>query len=77
MRVYLPTVSLTGKLTVDRLGFVSDKHSCELRACDIRFRTNPPEEVGGRAEQRFLRLAENVELDGSPGGETRCRRTVL
>jgi len=60
---------LVGKPTLDSLGFVSDKHSIELRTVGIRFGTVLPEEAANR-EVSYLRLAENVAFEVPPGQNT-------
>ena len=52
------------KPTLDKLGFVSDMHSIELRSEDLRFSTVLPESVPvGR--DSFLYLAENESFHAS------------
>ena len=55
---------IIGKPTLDKLGFVSDMHSIELRSEDLRFSTVLPESVPvGR--DSFLYLAENESFHAS------------
>ena len=54
---------IIGKPTLDASGFVSDRHSIELRAEDVRFPTILPESLPEGKDQ-FLCLADHIELDG-------------
>ena len=54
---------IIGEPTLDALGFVSDRHSIELRTEDVRFPTILPELCPSGADQ-FLHLAEHRGLDG-------------
>ena len=60
---------IIGKPTLDALGFVSDRHSIELRTEDVRFPTILPEKLPNGKDQ-FLHLADHVELDGRVGQTT-------
>ena len=60
---------LIGKPTLDRLGFVSDKHSIELRDLGIRMATLLPEELAANeSKDTVLRLADNEVLHDSLTG---------
>ena len=60
---------LIGKPTLDSLGFISDKHSIELRTAGIRFGRVLPEGAANR-EVSYLRLAENVAFEVPAGQST-------
>ena len=57
---------ILGKPTLDRLGFVSDRDSIELRAHDIRMKTNlPNRDQLPPHDDSFLYLDSYEEFDGS------------
>lgn len=58
---------LIGKPTLDRLGFVSDKESIELRSLGIRFPTVLPGEQDDTKTHTFLKCSDHLLLEPQEG----------
>ena len=67
---------IIGKPSLDALGFVSDRHSIELRHEDLRFPTVLPQELP-KGNDAFLSLCDHERLTAGPGGETRVHSVKL
>ena len=63
---------LLGKPTLDELGFVSDKHSIELRSLGLRFPTVLPPDSPRHRGEYMLKCADHYALTAPPG-QTRSR----
>ena len=61
---------LIGKPTLDELGFVSDRHTVELRALGLRFCTVLPSECSSQSGGVFLTSVSNESFTAPTAGST-------
>ena len=57
---------MIGKPTLDELGYVSDKHTIELRKLDVRFASTLPAWSKQAAKDTFLRLEDHTQFEIPP-----------